>query len=104
MMLYPKPSMTHIDHHLLMALMNTTPDRIYFKDRDGRFLLINRALREFHGVKDDSEILGKTDFDLFLPKHAMEAFADEQGVLSTGKSIVANLEREDLPDGRVTWA
>ncbi len=102
MMLYPKPSMTPIDHHLLMALMNTTPDRIYFKDRDGRFLLINRALREFHGVKDDSEILGKTDFDLFLPKHAKEPSRQSRAVLSTGKSIVAKLEREDLPDGRVT--
>ena len=96
--------MTPIDHHLLMALMNTTPDRIYFKDRDGRFLLINKALREFHQVSDDSAILGKTDFDLFLPKHAKEAFADEQTVLSTGNSIVAKLEREDLPDGRITWA
>jgi len=96
--------MTPIDHHLLMALMNTTPDRIYFKDRDGRFLLINKALRIFHHVTDDSEILGKTDFDLFLPKHAKEAFADEQHVLSTGESIVAKLEREDLPDGRITWA
>ncbi len=95
--------MTPIDHHLLVALMNTTPDRIYFKDRDGRFLLINKALREFHHVDDDSEILGKTDFDLFLPKHAKEAFADEQGVLSTGQSIVAKLEREETPDGRVTW-
>ena len=98
------PSMIPIDHHLLMALMNTTPDRIYFKDREGRFLLINKALREFHQVKDDSEILGKTDFDFFLPKHAKEAFADEQDVLSTGNSIVGKLEREDLPDGRMTWA
>ena len=58
--------MAQIDHHLLMALMNTTPDRIYFKDRDGRFLLVNRAMREFHHMTDDSQILGLTDFDLSL--------------------------------------
>lgn len=96
--------MAPIDHHLLMALMDTTPDRIYFKDREGHFLLVNRALREFHRVTDDSEILGLTDFDLFLPEHAKEAFADEQHVLSTGESIVAKLERENLPDGRISWA
>jgi sigma-B regulation protein RsbU (phosphoserine phosphatase) len=96
--------MAQIDHHLLMALMNTTPDRIYFKDRDGRFLLVNQALRDFHKVTDDAGILGKTDFDFFLGEHAKDAYADEQQVLSTGEPIVGKLERENLPDGRVTWA
>jgi sigma-B regulation protein RsbU (phosphoserine phosphatase) len=96
--------MAQIDHHLLMALMNTTPDRIYFKDRDGRFLLVNQAIRDFHNITDDSGILGKTDFDLFLPDHAKDAFNDEQTVLRTGEPIVGKLERESMPDGRVTWA
>ena len=96
--------MAQIDHHLLMALMNTTPDRIYFKDREGRFLLVNQALRDFHKVTDVSEILGKTDFDLFLPEHAKDAYNDEQHVLQTGQPIVGKLERENLPDGRITWA
>jgi sigma-B regulation protein RsbU (phosphoserine phosphatase) len=96
--------MAQIDHHLLMALMNTTPDRIYFKDRDGRFLLVNQALRNFHKVTDDSQIIGRTDFDLFLLDHAKEAYADEQQVLSTGQPIVSKLEREDLADGRITWS
>jgi sigma-B regulation protein RsbU (phosphoserine phosphatase) len=95
--------MAHIDNHLLMALMNTTPDRIYFKDREGRFLLVNQALKDFHNMKDDAEILGKTDFDLFFSEHAKEAFADELMVLETGEPIVGKLERENLRDGRITW-
>ena len=96
--------MAQIDHELLMALMDSTPDRIYFKDREGRFLRINRALREYHKLTDDSQMLGKTDFDMFLPEHAQDAFNDEQRVLATGLPMVAKLERENLPDGRVTWA
>ena len=83
--------------------MDTIPDRIYFKDSGGRFLLVNRALLEFHQVKLD-EVLGKTDFDLFLSTHATEALADERRVLETGIPIVGKIEREDLPDGRVSWS
>jgi sigma-B regulation protein RsbU (phosphoserine phosphatase) len=96
--------MAQIDHQLLTALMDTTPDRIYFKDREGRFLRVNRALKEFHQVPNDEAILGRTDFDLFLPEHAQEAFADEQKVLATGMPIVGKVERENFADGRVTWA
>ena len=95
--------MATIDHHLLMALMDTIPDRIYFKDRAGRFLSVNQAMREFMKVKDEKEMLGHTDFDFFLPAHAQLAFNDEQWVIATGQPIVGKLEREDLPDGRVTW-
>lgn len=95
--------MTHIDHQLLLALMDTTPDRIYFKDREGHFLLVNRATKEFHRLRYDKSIEGLTDFDFFLPEHAQQAFDDEQQIIATGEPIVGKLERETLPDGRITW-
>jgi phosphoserine phosphatase RsbU/P len=95
--------MAKIDHELLMALMDTIPDRIYFKDRDGRFLSVNIAMRDYLNVSDEQAIKGKTDFDFFLPEHAKEAFADEQLVLATGEPIVGKVEREILPSGRIAW-
>ena len=96
--------MATIDHQLLMALMDTTPDRIYFKDRECRFLSVNKAMREFLHLTETDRIEGRSDFDFFLAEHAQDAFNDEQHVLATGEPIVGKQERENLPDGRVTWA
>jgi sigma-B regulation protein RsbU (phosphoserine phosphatase) len=95
--------MPNIDHHLLMALMDHIPDLIYFKDREGRFISVNQAMLRFFNVTDQEAILGRTDFDFFLPMLAQPAFNDEQWIIATGQPIVGKLEREDLTDGRVAW-
>lgn len=51
---------------LLAALFNHTPDIFVFaKSVEFQFTLMNRALLDRLGVTDESEILGKTDYDLF---------------------------------------
>ena len=95
--------MSQIDPQLLLSLMDTVPDRIYFKDRQGHFLSVNRAMREYLHAPDEASFQGRTDFDFFLLEHAEEAMADEQYILATGESIVGKIERENLPDGRFSW-
>lgn len=88
---------------LLRTLLDNLPDRIYFKDRQSRFVYFSKSFYEFHGIKPE-EVLGKTDADLFTPEHARPAFEDEQDIIRTGRRMVGKLEKETHPDGRVTWA
>jgi sigma-B regulation protein RsbU (phosphoserine phosphatase) len=91
------------ERFLLRALMDNLPDRIYFKDAQGRFLRNNRAHLKQFGVADAAQILGKSDFDFFTEAFAREAYADEQRVINTGLPLTK--EEEILwPDGRVDWA
>ncbi|MBV8901633.1 MAG: response regulator [Verrucomicrobia bacterium] len=92
------------DRHFLFMLMEHLPDKIYFKDRDSRFLAVNRATLSLTGCKDQSEIIGKTDADLFTEAHASQALADERRIIATGQPLVGIEEKETLLDGSETWA
>jgi sigma-B regulation protein RsbU (phosphoserine phosphatase) len=96
---------THVrDRHLLTTLMDHIPDNIYFKDRESRFIAINRAMARFFGKEDPSEFVGKTDIDVFCADHAFRAMEDERRIMETGEPVVNLEEKETWPDGRVTWS
>lgn len=92
------------ERDLLRGLMNSSPDKIYFKDLRSRFLRASRAQAESFRAKSEDEMLGKTDFDYFTPEHAQPAFDDEQRIIQTGQPLIGKVEKETWHDGRVTWA
>ena len=89
--------------HLMNVLMENIPDKIYFKDVSGRFIRINKAMREWFGEEEDDAIIGKTDFGFFTDEHARQAFEDERAVISTSVPIVHKEVMEKWRDGRTTW-
>ncbi len=88
---------------LMAVLMDTIPDRIYFKDSDSRFVLINKALAAVLGMSDPAQAFGRTDFDFYTAEHARATFDVEQAIVRSGQPIVDLEEMETWPDGRVIW-
>ena len=88
---------------LLINLMDSIPDRIYFKDLESRFVLVNKAKVDSCKMADSAALSGKTDFDFFSEEHARAALEDEKHVIATGQPIIGKEEKETWPDGRVTW-
>jgi PAS domain S-box-containing protein len=89
---------------LLDAMLENTPDLIYFKNRESRFVRFSHAFAARFKIDDHRLILGKTDFDFFSAEHAQAAFDDERHIIATGEAIIDKLEKETYADGHVTWA
>jgi len=88
-----KPAMKTITHeqYLLHALMNNISDSIYFKDKENRFVMVNRAKAE-HSDVACKDMIGKTDSD-FLPQEiARQSLADDNYIMEFGKPIIDKVE------------
>lgn len=93
------------ERDLLWMLLNSSPDHIYFKDIQSRFIKCSTAQAHQFGGRSVDELVGKTDFDIFSEEHARPAYEDEQEIIRTGQPIINKVERETWQDGRPdTWA
>ena len=91
------------ERDLLGMLMDNSPDMIYFKDRQSRFLRASKSFAERLGSKRPDEIVGKTDFEIYSEEHARPAYEDEQEIIRTGKPLIGKIEKETWTDARITW-
>lgn len=69
---------------ILQAVIEATPDAIFVKDLQGRYVVVNGAAARFLG-KAPSEIVGKNDLELYPEETARRFMEDDRQVLATGQ-------------------
>ncbi|TWU59978.1 HTH-type transcriptional activator RhaS [Rubripirellula tenax] len=80
-------------HEQVFSLLDLLPGLSFFvKDRQGRFVALNRRGCEYCGVTSEDEALGKTDHDFFPKQRADEYRADDLTVLQSGEPIINRVE------------
>lgn len=72
----------------LSTMMSYSGDYSYVKDRDSRYICCSRAVLDMNGLKDEQDIMGKTDYDLFDRELADMMAENDRHVLKTGQSVV----------------
>jgi CheY-like chemotaxis protein/signal transduction histidine kinase/DNA-binding LacI/PurR family transcriptional regulator/PAS domain-containing protein len=86
--------------YVLDTFMENIPDRVYFKDAQNRLTRTNKALAVKLGVKDATELIGKSDFDFFPKEQAEIKHQQELAIMQTGQPILGLEEA----DGIDHWA
>lgn len=71
---------------LLRGVLDHTRDAIFVKDRDGRYLLCNRAVCGFLG-RPEAEILGRVDTELFSPESGREIMDRDAMIMHEGGNV-----------------
>jgi PAS domain S-box-containing protein len=81
------------ERRMLRTLIDNLPDPIYVQDKECRKVIANKADVENIGFKDEADVLGKTDIELFPGKIGERGYTDDIKVINTGKPIF-DLEEE----------
>ena len=90
------------EQYLMHTLMDNLPYHIYFKDRESRFIRINKSLAQFLGLNDPEQAVGKTDGDFFTSEHSQQTYVDEQNIIRTGQLITLE-EKKTHHNRPYTW-
>ncbi len=88
---------------LLGALMEKSPDLIFFKDSGLHFTRVNHSLAEFVGARNPAECIGKGDADYFEAEDARRWSAEEQEILRSGQPQIDQVERFKRPNDGLCW-
>ncbi len=84
---------------LIVSLLNSIPDIIFFKDVNGVYLGCNPIFAELVGKKSTDEVVGQTDYDLF-GKEPADFFRHHDNEMLKQLSPRQNEEDVTFPDGR----
>jgi PAS domain S-box-containing protein len=79
--------MTMPNSDLLQAVIQATPDAIFVKDLDGRYVLVNDAFARFIG-KSPAQIVGRHDRELYDAETAERFIDADRQVLASGAAQV----------------
>ncbi len=92
-----------IEKMYMRNIMTKIPDAIYIKDKDSKFLRINKTQKETLGVKKEEDAIGKADSDFFTEEHWKDALNDERQLIEGKLPFVKKEELIRHSDGNFKW-
>lgn len=88
---------------LLQQVIDTAPIRVFWKDRECRYLGCNPAFARDAGKNVPSELIGLDDYAMCWAEQADHYRADDLHVMESGQPRLDFEEPQSTPDGRTLW-
>ncbi|MDU4935023.1 MAG: diguanylate cyclase, partial [Peptostreptococcaceae bacterium] len=62
---------------ILRTIIDSVPEAIFYKDRDSKFIGYNKTFEEFYRKRGITDIVGKTDLDIYDDSNVAQTFIDQ---------------------------
>ncbi len=88
---------------LLFTVIDTAPIRVFWKDRNLRYLGCNTLFANDAGLTHPAELIGKDDFQMAWSDQAESYRADDHQVMVSGVAKLFYEEPQTTKDGQTIW-
>ena len=88
---------------MLQTVLNTIPQRVFWKDLNCTYVGCNRAFATDAGLNNPAEIIGKSDFELAWSGTADRYRADDKRIMEQGSTKLNFDEPQSRADGSLLW-
>jgi len=76
------------ERNMLRSLIDGFPDKIFARDLDRRYLVVNKAMAEWVGAKSPAEMIGKTPGDYFPELIVRTGKEEDRHIIETGDPVL----------------
>lgn len=76
------------ENNLFRAAFQQSPDLQFVKTPDSRMAAVNKGLAQASGFDDPADMVGMSDFDVFLPESAAALVEVDKQILLTGVPVI----------------
>lgn len=88
---------------ILGTLMKMIPDRVTVKDQDGTYLKVSESKFKSLKEKGFSEVIGKSDKEMFGQEHFEQSFSVEKEIMTSQKSSLNIEEKIQISEKESIW-
>ena len=89
--------------NVLLTVIDNIPLRVFWKDRDLRYLGCNNAFARDAGMKHPQDLIGKDDYRMGWSSQAERYRADDLAIMDSGIARLSYDEPQTTPGGQTIW-
>ena len=88
-----------VSKQVLRKVLDNIPIKVFWKDRDSKFLGCNKSSLEEMSIENEQDVIGKSDFDFHEKEDAKKYRDDEEAIMRSGVPKL-NYQESQIKNGK----
>lgn len=86
--------------NILKVVMDTLPGMVFYKDKYGKYVYVNKEFNNFYNRESSEELIGKTNYDIHPSEELAEKYTKEDNYVMQNKKSICTQTTLNTSEGK----